>query len=90
MLILRDKIKASLASSLALFIFFTYGHVFGFIKANLGPAIGRHRYFLPLAIGVILIGILLIKRMKKGKKRVNLWVNLVVLFCSFRPVSRLA
>jgi hypothetical protein len=50
--ILKDWIKTGLASSFTLFIFFTYGHVFDFIKVHLGPAIGRHRYFLPLALGI--------------------------------------
>ena len=78
--ILKDWIKTGLASSFTLFTFFTYGHVFDFIKLHLGPAIGRHRYFLPLALGTILVGVFLIKKMNKRIKTVNLWVNLVVLF----------
>lgn len=49
-LLLRDWQRAALGAALLLFLFFSYGHIYGWLKSiNLsGFVIGRHRFLLPL------------------------------------------
>ena len=55
--VFRDGHHAALLATLAIILFFSYGHIYGFLKpvAVLGEVVGRHRY---LAVGWALLGIL--------------------------------
>ena len=54
--VIRDLPRAGLLASLALLLFYSYGHLYGSLKAaGLGATIARHRYLAPTAT-VILIG----------------------------------
>ncbi len=80
-LFLRNWVKAGLSSSLALLIFFIYGHIYNLIlgKEIAGFMIGRHRYLL-LAAGILFgLGLFLIIRQQKKTKEINLWVNVITL-----------
>lgn len=55
-LFVRDLPRAGLITSLALLLFFSYGHLYGSLKAaGLGATLARHRYLAPAA-AVILVG----------------------------------
>jgi hypothetical protein len=61
----RDSAKAALAASLSLIAFFAYGHLYAELK-QLGPlaaALIRHRYFLPLVLGLLALALLWIRRL---------------------------
>ncbi len=60
----RDWHKAALASSIAVLLFFTYGHVYENLQAvSLGGLIlGRHRHLIPAWIMLFGIGVLLVLR----------------------------
>jgi hypothetical protein len=47
--VLKDWAKAGFLCSLAVLLFFSYGHIYAILeRADLGFAIGRHRYLIPL------------------------------------------
>jgi hypothetical protein len=50
----RDWHRAALLLSIFIFLFFTYGHVYGYLKKieMAGLILGRHRQILPLWLGV--------------------------------------
>ncbi len=81
-IILRNWPKAGLASSLALLLFFSYGHIYNLIidKELFGFVIGRHRYLLLAAAIIFTIFFLLILKSKKKFTEANLYVNLITLF----------
>ena len=51
-LAVRDWPRAALITSMALLVFFSYGHVYGLLKSVSvgGVILGRHRYLVPLAL----------------------------------------
>ncbi len=59
--VVRDGPKAGLIVTLALVLFFSYGHVYDLMaKGNIGGLlIGRHRYLIVLSTGCSLSGCLL-------------------------------
>jgi len=65
-LVTKDKHKSALLSTLLLISFFSYGHLYNFLRqANVfGGFLGRHRYLLPLVIIIILASTIWI--VKKG------------------------
>ena len=52
-LVIRDKRKAGIIASAAIFLFFTYGHVYGLFEDRL--VIGHHRYLIPLWAGFFFV-----------------------------------
>jgi hypothetical protein len=51
--LLKDWHRAGLLVSLMLLVFFSYGHLYGALKAaGLGASVGRHRFFAPLFLAV--------------------------------------
>jgi len=56
-LVVRDWSRAALITSGALLVFFSYGHVYGLVKSVSvgGMILGRHRYLVPLALGIMVI-----------------------------------
>jgi hypothetical protein len=64
-LILRNRHKAALLTSLAVVLFFSYGHIYTLIKSDaIGDFIyGRHRYLIALfALIVLVVGWLVVRR----------------------------
>src|SRR3989337_1154658 len=73
-LILRDWVKASLISTGALILFFSYGHIYDLVRQyNLAEVIlGKHKFLLPL--WVIIFGIWIwwvVKKLKKTREAVQ-------------------
>ncbi len=58
-LIIRDTRKAALACTLSALLFFSYGHAYAYLErlSIFGAQIGRHRYLLPIWLGLLAIGI---------------------------------
>ena len=60
---IRDLPRAGLLASLALLMFYSYGHIYGSLKAaGLGATIARHRYLAPVATGLLIgVGLWIVK-----------------------------
>ena len=67
-LILRNGIQAGLLSTLVLFLYFSYGHIFAMIRGipELGMMIARHRIMGPSWLLALIFGAFLV--LKYGKK----------------------
>jgi hypothetical protein len=85
-LILRNWSKSALVTSFLLALFFSYGHVYGFLEANpiAGFNLGRHRYLVLLYGAVLVVGLWwLIFRVKNTTQTVfpmNLISMVVLIF----------
>lgn len=53
----KDWHKAAALTTLALILFFSYGHVYAMLKTTrvAGVLVGRHRYLLPLSLAVLML-----------------------------------
>jgi hypothetical protein len=71
-LVLKNRQQANLLTSLIVLLFFTYGHVFGLLKAVtiMGETLGRHRYLAIIWLVILLCAGYFILRY--GKKAIEL------------------
>jgi hypothetical protein len=88
-LILRDRQKAGLVTSLTLILFYSYGHLYTWLAEQSNP-LAHHRYLLP---GFALVGalfLLLILRIKRIPAIVPVPLNLVtglLVLLQFIPIT---
>jgi hypothetical protein len=77
-LVFRDWGRAAIVTTLALILFFSYGHFYSWIKTfAFGRVIGRHRYLLPFS-ALLLVGLSwLLIRTKSRRRSVNRFFNVV-------------
>ena len=68
-LMLRDPMRAGLLTSLGLLLFFSYGHLYGLMKASeWGATIGRHRYLAPaFAVTFLVAAWLILRRLREAR-----------------------
>jgi len=78
-LLLRDLTKAGAITTFILVLFFTYGHVYMFLKDNLGldASIVRHRYLVIIYAGIFVLGTLIIYRTMKTSSQISKGLNLL-------------
>lgn len=77
-LLLRDLPRAGLITSLILLIFFSYGHLYGTLKAaGLGASVARHRYLAPAAAVLFLGGAVWILKSLRDAQPATRVLNLV-------------
>jgi hypothetical protein len=90
-LLLRDTIKAGLVVTFFLVLFFTYGQVYNFLKANPFRLIdlARHRYLLVLYAGLFILGLVAILKMRVDTQNINLTLNLLGLFLLVYPAYQI-
>lgn len=81
-LILQNWPKAGLASSLAIILFLTYGHIFNLLKGKeiFGVVFHQHRYLLAITGVIFIVFLVMILKSKKKSAEANLYVNLISLF----------
>jgi hypothetical protein len=90
-LILRDGLRAALLTSLVLLLFFSYGHLYGVLKAaGWGASIGRHRYLAPFFALVFLAGAWAIVRRVKDPRPLTRLLNAMSALLVILPVVSLA
>ncbi len=75
-LVFREWGRAAIVTTLALILFFSYGHFYSWIKTfELGRLIGRHRFLLPISV-LLLVGFSwLLARTKERRRSVNRFFN---------------
>ncbi|MEW6715884.1 MAG: hypothetical protein AB1345_00040 [Chloroflexota bacterium] len=90
-LLFRDWHRAALVTSVLLILFFSYGHVYNYLKTMnlIGLILGRHRYLLPLWA---VLGGLLVWWMTRKSVNPRAWtspLNLIAVFILLFPVYQL-
>ncbi len=80
-IILHDSYKAAVLTSLALIIFFSYGHIFTLIEGYkvLGFQVGRNKYLLPFVSLIFISGFLVLRKTKLDLTKFNKLLNLIVI-----------
>ena len=79
-LLLRDWDRAAVVTTLALILFFTYGHIYNFLRTRslAGISLDHHRYLAPLWL-LLFVGVVAVLVWKKpALSRVHGFLNLVV------------
>lgn len=89
----RDSQRGALLLSILIFLFFTYGHAYAYLKQiNIaGQVIGRHRYMLPLWVGLGLLAVWWVMRKLRSPRSFTPVLNLIsaflLIYPSFQTVS---
>ena len=88
----RSWRKAAVLATLAIVLFFTYGHIYGAVRnaAVLGFIVGRHRYLIPIIGTIFLAAGALVLRSKASFVRPTQTLNLVALVLLVFPIIGLA
>jgi hypothetical protein len=86
-LVSRDWQRAAVALSILIFLFFTYGHVYLYLKKiEIGGFIlGRHRQMVPAWVGMGILGIWWAVRKLRNPQSVTPILNLVSIFLLVYP-----
>lgn len=87
----RNLHRASLAASLSLIIFYTYGHVYQLLRNWNAPdvALGRHRYLLPLAFALLSLGVWFALKIIKEPDSLAVPLNLIALAMLLTPAIQI-
>jgi len=86
-LIIRDWHRAALLLSTLIFLFFTYGHLYLFLKKIdvAGFIIGRHRYMVPLWLGMGVLVVWWVTRRLRNPQAFTPVLNLASIFLLIYP-----
>jgi hypothetical protein len=89
-LLLRDWKQAAIICSLFMILFFSYGHIYGFLekRAVLGIILGRHRLLIPLWLAIAVSGVVLTLR-KRNLSEVTAALNIIGVFLIVFPLFQL-
>lgn len=90
-LLTRSLQKAALSTTLFLILFFSYGHVYEFLRNNLlfGFSLGRHRYLVVVFGLLLLAGLFWIYRILKDTKISTQTLNVVGILLLIYPAFRI-
>ncbi len=79
-IILRDWHRAGALSTFYVILFFTYGHLYQFIRGYVlyGASIGRHRVLLPIWIILFIVGSWLIAKRLKKPQSLTMPLNVIL------------
>ena len=74
-----NRKKSGLIISLALILFFTYGHLYIFLNydSEIESEITRHRFLLPIFVGILIAGVVYFVRTKRKLNNLTTVVNAV-------------
>jgi len=74
-----NRKKSGFIVSLALILFFTYGHLYIFLNYDSGieSDITRHRFLLPMFIGILIAGVVYFVRTERKLNNLTTMVNAV-------------
>ena len=91
-LLLKDWQKAALVTSLILFLFFSYGHIYNFLVdiGTPGLVLRRHRYLIPLVLICFIGGTAFLLKARGGLKVATSLLNLVLITAFLIPVFQIS
>jgi hypothetical protein len=84
--LLKDLQRAALLCTLALVLFFSYGHVYSLLK---GDALGRHRFLLPLGLFVFVALAWWILKRAHSPEKVSFLLNVIGLTALIIPLIQI-
>jgi hypothetical protein len=84
--LVRDMPRAALLSTLALVLFFSYGHVYSLLK---GEGIGRHRFLLPVWLLIFIFLAWWILKRARSPEKVSLLLNGIGLAALIFPLVQI-
>lgn len=89
--LMRDGTCAAFATAWIVLLFFTYGHVYGFLRSAqvVGEPLGRHRYLIPLFIALAASGLWLAYRKTQQLSQLTPTLNIVSAILVLVPALRL-
>jgi hypothetical protein len=78
-IILKNWQKAALVTSLLLFLFFSYGHIYLSLKGTsvIGIDLGRHRFLVPLWLCIAIVGIYVCIRLQESLRVATQVLNVI-------------
>ncbi len=90
-LLVKESHKAAAISSLALVLFFSYGHLYNVLETHslAGVSIGRHRIIAPIYLAVFGIGMWWIARRTRNLRLLTQTLNIVALAAVALPVTQI-
>jgi hypothetical protein len=90
LLITRNLQKSGMMASLLILLFFSFGHLFGWLRSisGIGELIGRFRYLVPLFILIIVLFVYLIFRKLKDTRQITSILNFVGIVLLALPLYR--
>ncbi|MGW8250808.1 MAG: sulfatase-like hydrolase/transferase, partial [Anaerolineales bacterium] len=91
-LVLKGLIKAGISTSVALIVFFSYGHIYNFLglREIFGLELGRHRVLAPLVLLVTALIIIWIMQYKGSLTLVNSMLNWIGFAALVIPLFQIA
>jgi hypothetical protein len=86
--IFKDWARSALSTTLALFLFFSYGHVYNLLRdvEILGFAVGRHRYLILLWLGIFVAGVFWGIRKMRDQHRYTPFLNTITVIALLIPL----
>lgn len=90
-ILLRDNYKAAILTSIALIIFFSYGHIFSAVEGDkvFGFQFGRNRVLLPLSSLIFVSLLLTLKLVRFNLKKTSRFLNLIIVSLLLISVIRI-
>jgi len=90
-LLLKNWYSAGLVCSLAVALFFSYGHLYNYLEQTsiFGMFLGRHRYLVPLWAALLILGFVLAVRKNEGQPNITGSLNIIAGFLLIIPVFQL-
>lgn len=79
LLLLRDRHQAAIICTLFVVLFFSYGHVYDYLKQLDLLALARHRYLLPAWFALFVIGLWLARRKEAKLQSATPFFNIVAI-----------
>ena len=91
-LLLRDWATSGFYTTLLLFFLFGYGHIYNAVQfVDIGSFhLGRHRYLLPLLLGLLIFAAVRIYRKHPDYRKINEFLNTVGLVLMILPIYQIA
>jgi len=90
-LFIKNQYEAGLITSLIAVLFFSYGHVYNYLKLQepFGIPLGRHRFLLLILIGLLAAGLWLILRHKGSLLSVTRMLNIIAAIALLFPMAQI-
>ena len=91
-LLLKKWDYAAILTTTTLIIFFSYGHVYNFLKDmdRIGVAAARHRLLIPISIAALTLIYYWLRRVKSELKNINSYLNLIACIALIIPLFQIA
>jgi hypothetical protein len=90
-MLVQDRDKAALITSMAIILFFTYGHFYNLLKSSqeLGALLGKHRVLLLIWVVLFAAGLFIILKKKVATESLNGLLNIIAVTALIIPLIQI-